>query len=187
MPYSIVQPLSNLDLPRMSSRELADYQSWFREMIPVRIEEMRKAVSETDGFESWLPDLTPKSLEVLGDWFASQVASRKTSAEEQNELQAQLSFPIDISDEELTNRTFSLAFDVGMYLGEVVRETVSGAPWKQVNGDKKFADYGQMVIEGLDGPTPLNPVRIAVNLAYGISRGQQDGNRLVALHAYWTK
>ena len=35
------------------------------------------------------------------------------------------------------------------------------------------------------GPVPLNPVRIAVTLAYGIADGKFDGRRLCSLYEYW--
>ena len=68
-------------------------------------------------------------------------------------------------DDQLTSRTFSLAMDIGMYLGCVVLRNVSGTKWKQFLRTSKFADYGQPVIVGF-GSAPLNPVSIVVTNAY---------------------
>ncbi len=171
----------------MSRSELKNYKTWFLESIPGRVEELRSEVVRTAEFKSWLADCSVESLELLGEWFADQVEMRDTTAEEDQQIEQQLVFTIKLPDKELTNRSFSLAMDIGIYLAEVVRNNVAGAKWTQAAGNKKFADYGQMVIDGLAGPTPLNPVRIVVNLAYGIGRGHQDGARLFGLYKYWAK
>ncbi len=47
-------------------------------------------------------------------------------------------------------------------------------------------DYGQPVIMGL-GTVPLNPVRIAVTLAYAFAAKEQAGDRLRELYDVWAK
>ena len=42
-----------------------------------------------------------------------------------------------------------------------------------------------MVILGF-GQVPLNPVRIAVTLCYGIATGKQSGKRLREIYDYWS-
>jgi hypothetical protein len=70
-------------------------------------------------FENWQPDFTPRSLDALGNWFATQIETRPRTREEIAEFDAQVPFPIERSAVELTNRTFSLAMDIGMYLAQV--------------------------------------------------------------------
>jgi hypothetical protein len=183
MTYSIVQPPFTLKCHEMPKQELQAYFSWFQNVLPQRIAELNKAVRSTPGFEAWEPNLTPKSLDLLGEWFIGQVATRPTTPEEIEELKSQLTFPIDIPEEELTNRTFSLAMDIGMYFGEVVRKNVARARWDQPLRNKKFVDYGQPVIVG-HGSVPLNPVGVAISLAYGIADKEDGGRRLREL---WTK
>jgi hypothetical protein len=187
MTYSIIQPPFTLDFQTMKKKELDGYRDWFMKVIPERIDELRLAVTSTNAFEAWNTNRTPGSLEALGEWFSSKVEIRATTMEENQEIEETLKFPIEIPDHELTNKTFSLAMDVGIYLGEVILKTIPGTKWAQQKGNKKYADYGQMIIEGLDGPAPLNPIRIVVTLAYGISRQKQDGTRLIGLYRYWTK
>jgi hypothetical protein len=86
-------------------------------------------------------------------------------------------YPIDIEPTELTNRTFSLAMDVGMYLSQVLITNVPGLRWEHPLGGLKFVDYGQPVLRG-PGRVPLNPVGLIVTLAYGIARKRQSGQRL---------
>jgi hypothetical protein len=62
----------------------------------------------------------------------------KPEAERKGELQAikdRLVFPMDIPAEELTNRTFSLAMDIGMYFSQVYEKLpvpqMGTATWQQ--------------------------------------------------------
>jgi len=72
-------------------------------------------------------------------------AKKKNSRRNAGEKDS-LPFPIEISDWDLTTKTFSLAVDVGMYL--------SG---------KRFIDYGQPAIGGF-GKVAFNPVRLHMGL-----------------------
>ena len=129
------------------------------------------AVRDTLGWESWKAEMTPESLGGLGDWFEGQVEMRKKDPGELRETREKLSFPIDIPGEELTNRTFSLAIDIGMYFSQVVLKNLPGTRWEHPLGDKKFVDYGQPVIVGF-GTVSLNPVRVMVTTAYRIAGGE---------------
>lgn len=135
------------------------------------------------GYESWVATYEPSSLDLLGDWFATEVTVRPRSKDEIAELQSRsalLALPPGV---DLTNRSFSLAIDVGIYLVRTLERAHPQLAWKQFLDDKKFADYGQPVVIGF-GPVPLNPVRIAVTLAYGIAAGKQSGKRLRELFSY---
>jgi hypothetical protein len=169
MTYSTIQPPFTLQFHDMAKKDLIAYARWFHDSTAGRITELTGAVTSTPGYESWRPNTTPESLEDLGLWFEDQVETRKKQAADIAEDRAKLAFPIDVPDEELTNRTFSLAMDIGMYFAQVVLKSLPGTQWDQPLGNKKFADYGQPVIMGF-GTIPLNPVRVMVTTAYAISR-----------------
>jgi len=169
MSYSTIQPPFTLEFGDISKEDLLAYAAWFHNASPGRIAELTKAVKSTSGYASWEPDATPESLEDLGRWFEGQVETRKKTAEEIAETRASLVFPIEIPTEGLTNRTFSLAMDIGMYFARVVLENLPGTRWDQPLRNKKFADYGQPVLMGF-GTVPLNPVRVVVTTAYRICR-----------------
>lgn len=165
MTYSTIQPPFTLQFRNMAKKDLIAYAAWFHDSVPGRIAELTSAVTGTSGYERWEPNMTPESLQDLGRWFESQVQTRKKGDEEIEKTRAKLTFPIDIPDEELTNRTFSLAMDIGMYFAQVVLRNVPGTRWDQLLGSKKGADDGQPVIIGF-GTVPLNPVRVIVTNAY---------------------
>ena len=98
----------------MPKKDLEAYREWFyRAVTRERIAELTRAVKTTPGYESWEADLTPASLDVLGRWFERQVEIRKKTHEELEETRSKLTFPIDVPEEELTNRSFSLQWTSG--------------------------------------------------------------------------
>jgi hypothetical protein len=184
MTYPIIQPPFPLQFGEMTKEELEAYRVWFHQVSPERVAALTNAVNGTPGYESWEPNATPDSLDVLGRWFETQVETRKKTAEEVEETRARLTFPIDIPEEELTNKSYSLAMDIGMYFSQVILKNLLGARWDQPLKNKRFADYGQPVIMGF-GTVPLNPVRVMVMTAYGISRRKPA--RLHELFDTWAK
>jgi hypothetical protein len=186
MTYKIIQPPFTLKFREMSKTELKDYFQWFVDAIPVRLNELANAVRQTSGFETWQPDFTPASLDALGDWFSTQVETRRRTDDELREIGSRSPYPIDIPREELTNRTFSLAMDIGMYLSQVFLRNHPSLRWNQEFGDKKFVDYGQPVLAEF-GPSPFNPVRMMVTLAYGLVDKTYAGRRLREVYDIWSK
>jgi hypothetical protein len=184
MNYAIIQPPFPLQFRDMSKTELETYGAWFHQVSPDRIAELTRAVKRTPGYEHWEPNATPESLDDLGRWFEGKVETRRKTAEEIEETRTKLTFPIDIPELELTDESFSLAMDVGIYFGQVILKNLTGTRWDQPLKNKKFADYGQPVIMGF-GTVPLNPVRVLVMTAYGVSRKKPA--RLRELYETWAK
>jgi hypothetical protein len=185
MSYEIIQPPFTLKFREMSKQELADYARWFQSSIPERLSQLEAAVRATLGYEHWAATCERDSLAALGEWFAAEVMVRPRKREEVAELQRRSGMLASPPVVDLTNRSFSLAMDVGMYLARTLERTHPHLQWKQFLDNKKFADYGQPVLMGF-GPVPLNPIRIAVSLAYGIAAGNQSGKRLSELFDYWS-
>ena len=184
MSYATIDPPFTLRFREMTRKDLVAYAVWFHQSAATRIAELTKAVVATSGFEKWEPDDTPQSLEALGRWFEAQVETRRLEARELAEAHANLAFAIGVPKEDLTNKTFSLAMDIGMYFARVVLKNLPGTRWEQPLGNKKFADFGQPVIAGF-GTVPLNPVRVIVTTAYAISRGKPA--RLTDLYETWAR
>jgi len=185
MSYAVIQPPFTLRFREMSHDELKGYYDWFQSVLPQRIEQLESEIRRSPGRETWNANGDPSTFDTLGDWFAGEVETRPRTQAEKDALHSTAPW-VSAPDVELTNRTFSLAMDIGMYLGRSIVAARPGARWEQPLDNKKFADHGQPVIVGL-GVVPLNPVRIAVTLAYGIASGRQSGARLRGLYDYWVK
>src|SRR5437762_11965914 len=105
MAYAIIQPPFTLKFREMSKAELKGYYDWFMNVLPDRLRQLRAAVRESPSHASWSGDFSPESLGELGEWFAQQVQTRAKTQEESEEIEARLTFPIEVSGEQLTNRT----------------------------------------------------------------------------------
>lgn len=184
MDYAIIQPPFTLKFREMSKKELKDYFEWFMACIPIRIAQLTAVVNATAGFEGWRADLSPESLDALGAWLFDHVETRSRTPEELQALRAGSSFPIDIPATDLTNRTFSLAMDVGMYMSQVLLQHHPTLRWSQES--EEFVDYGQPVLVHF-GPAPFNPVRMVVTLAYGLAAGSRDEYGLRQIYDIWSR
>jgi hypothetical protein len=131
-----------------------------------------------------MPDLSLDSIAFLGRWFAAQVETRLRTPKEREDLVKHSLPGINLPVLELADRTFSLAFDVGVYFGESLRFTYRRLQWEQFLGEKLFVDYGQPILTGL-GRVPLNPFRIVSTFAYGIATGEQREDRLSEVYSHW--
>ena len=183
MRYQIIHPPIFNDFEKRTRQEIRSYKDWFISAIPERLAHLEANVKSTPGYLGWKADVTPESLRSLDRWFASQVQTQKTTRAELEALKAQLTFPVDLPDARLTERTVSVAIDIGMYLGEVVLAHVAGTKWEQVLKDKRNADYGQLVVTGL-GKMPFNPVRVAIVVASKYADGMATG--LPEVYSSWT-
>jgi len=186
MTYQIIQPPFTLVFSEMSKKELKNYNEWFHKVLPERLQILVSAVQTTPGYEQWNPDFSPQSLEILGKWFLGQVETRQRTRDEIEEIEGRSSFSMNFSDQELTNRSFSLAIDIGMYLSQVFFKNHQSLKWSQPLDNKRSADYGQPVLLGL-GAVPFNPIGIAVTLAYGLVRKSRTGRRLRELYDHWSR
>jgi hypothetical protein len=186
MQYSIIQPPFTLKFREMSKQELKDYYQWFREIIPERVTELARAVRSASEFENWQPDCTPESLDVLGRWFSGQIETRTRADQELQEIKGRSAFAVEVPGEELSNRSFSLAMDIGMYFSQVLLKNNPSLKWEQPFGNKQFVDYGQPVLVKF-GPAPFNPVRMMVTLAYGLASKKKTGEALKDIYAIWAR
>jgi hypothetical protein len=186
MTYATIQPPFRLAFREMPKEELNRYFEWFMEVRSKRLNELARAVKQTSGYEEWQPDGTPASLDTLGKWLSEQVDVRARTVKELEKIEGRLVFPMDVSGEELTTRTLSLAMDVGIYLSEVLLKNHPVLQWDQPLGNKKFIDYGQPVLIKFR-PGPFNPVRMVVTLAYGLVSKQKTAEGLRNIYDIWSK
>ena len=183
--YNLIRPpFRTLKFAEMTKKELREYDRWFLDVLPQRIGELTKAVNCSAGSGGWKPTYTTESLNSLGNWFASQVETRPHTHDELRHI------PPHIRDwtsgGELTDRTISLATDVGMYLSQVFLRNNSSLRWDQIFGSKRYVDYGQPVLVGF-GKARFNPVRMMLTLAYGLASKTKDSQGLQGIYHYWSK
>lgn len=185
MKYQIIQPPFTLKFREMSKEELKEYYQWFMAVMPNRIAQLGKIINATHKYEEWRADYTKESLCDLGNWFKEEVKTRERTVEELEKIEASLIFPIEINKEELTNKTFSLVIDIGMYFGQVMLHTVPETQWIHIlKGSSKHIDYGQPVVRGI-GKLAFNPVQIMLTAAYGIASKTPGKGNLLEIYNIW--
>lgn len=183
MSYDLINPPFSLKFRDMSKSELRRYFDWVMQEMPKRIELLREEVISSPRFKFWKADCLPGSLDELGMWFSEQIELRELS---KARLIEGKHGPLATKEHELTARTFSLAFDVGLYLAQVFLRNHKSLKWKQDTKVKNFIDYGHVLITGF-GPVDLNPIGVVTTLAYGISRKTKNGTRLREIYEIWSK
>jgi hypothetical protein len=187
MKYSIIQPPFTLNFRNMARVEANNYFNWFMDQLPIRIHELESAVQSVPSYENWRADFTLASLEKLGQFFYEHVETRKRTEEEVAAIYKEAPDwfrNVEVEDWELTNRSFSLAIDIGMYLSQVFEKNLVGLEWTLVKKPKNDINYQQPVLKGA-GKLVFNPVHIATTLAYGFARQNKSPERLREIYGNW--
>jgi hypothetical protein len=192
--YEIIKPPFTLHLQEMNKREIGEYCTWYIEQIPVRIVILQQTVNHSHDYRDWEANYSPESLDSLGEWFVAQIESRDL---DEGEIKDTLSnapkwfSQIEYPKQKLTNRTFSIAFDVGMYISQVFIRNARSIKWKCMKTvSKNNIHYGQPVLEGFDGPKGnkglyFNPSYMIIVLANGIRFNEKTGKHLKILYDKW--
>ena len=149
-----------------------------------RIAVLEKAVKSTLSFEDWKADYKPASLKRLGEWFAGNIKTRPRSEEEIQvevaKLQEQFKFlGKEIRETEVADsQTISIAYDIGIYFGEILRKKDAGTNWILIPSTKYY-DSNQPVLE-IENDF-FNPRIIERN----IKKIKVDNDYLVTLYKAW--
>lgn len=153
-------------------------------MLATRPAILETLVTETDGFESWTADYSPRSLAALDDWLLLRLHPSPDSGPAPVTLK-----PADLTallhQTKLSDRTLSLLLDCGFYLGQVIQRSMPGTRWFQVRtGGRRFIDFGHVVL----GPFALynfNPVRLMMSKGYAHFDNPQKEMTLAQIHDHW--
>ncbi len=188
MDYQPIYPPQVFNSLRQASKKEAEACfEWFIQVKDERIKVLEKAVQTTPGFKSWRADYTPNSLSLLSKWFNSVVASRPMTPEEikeeENKLLPQFKDIIQIDTKTLSSQTVSICFDVGIYVGECLKNKLSHLQWKLFEG-RKYIDHNQPVLEDFNG-AGFNPRRIGEVQAGKILKGIGKVD-LLQIYNYWS-
>jgi hypothetical protein len=166
---------------------LIDDFHWFLEHIPSRINILTQAVRSSPDYAGWINDFTPTTLDGLGQWFYEHVETRMRTEDEINGIYAHSPGRfrnIEIPKYELTNQTFSLAIDVGMYLSWVMEKNVPGLHWKLITRSTNNVYYQQPVLVGRS-KLVFCPIHLIVTYAYGVSDHSKGPEVLREIYETW--
>ena len=185
MEYELINPPKSTfnDPLRATEKAAADYFDWFKRSKNQRIKGLIDAVRSTSGFKEWSADFTPNSLVLLNKWFSRSIEMREMNIDEiqlmRNKIYSKYK-SIKLSTSTPTMKTVSIAYDIGIYIGETFRHNHSNLRWKLFRKSKKFYDNNQPVLEGF-GLTVFNPRIIERQL----KKIKESDNHLFDLYKVW--
>jgi hypothetical protein len=194
MQYSVIEPPSYKPFREMNRQEARAYYAWLMAQIPDRIATLERAVrsSPRSPDEHWTANQLPESFDSLGSWLADHITTEPIAAEfnrrrsEQLEnIAPQYRAMFETPNSVLTDVTFSLIIDVGLYFGEALRSCSSQLAWQLWTKHKQDVDYQQSVIVGFERGTHCNPKRLVHTFALGVVDKTTPASRLRELFANW--
>ena len=186
--YKVLYPPFSKELQVMSKRELKEYYDWFMGQIPQRVNILSNFVTSSKGFEKWKADCKPSSLKLLGKWFSQNVDKRELTKKELDDIY--LDAPdwfqkVEVEKWDLTDKSYSIAFDIGQYFSQVILRNNPNFKWKQIKA-KKHADFGQPVIIGI-GMAELNPINLITIIGLKLVEKGCTGSELLRMYLRWEK
>ena len=187
MTYQIPEPpFAVTDFKGMPKSQLKIYYHWFMNQIQTRVGLLLELVHDTDEYKDWVADYSMDSFSRLNDWFALQVETYPRSAEQTAEMEKKLPFGFEVDDFDLTTQTLAIAFDIGIYLGQVMLRQHPSLKWEQSLKNKRFIEYGKPVLVGFKVDVPMDPIHLMIVQAYGLAKGNRTPQRFLAGLSIWS-
>ena len=182
-------PIPPYPLYEMSKDEARQFFDWFQNQIPYRCEQLLRVVKSSKGFSSWKNDLSRESLVPLAHWFADNVKLRKKTQSEVDEIYN--SAPdwfrhVEVDDWTLTDRTYSYAFDLGIYFGEALKYSIGNVEWILKTNSPTSVDYHLPILRQ-EGPLDCCPYHLMKVYAFSIARGSKGPEHFPVLFDIWYK
>ena len=184
-PYPVSPLAVRLNFAETPVPELRAFYRRFVAAVPERI--LALAAEVRLEYPDWTADSSKQSFVDLDAWMKNHVATRRRTPHEVALIESDSPYPIDVPREDLTEATFSLASDCGIYLAQTLLKRHPHLHWDLPLGTKRFIDYGQPVLAGFGREVVMNPARIGETLCYTIASGQPPLGGIVKLLERWSE
>jgi len=153
--------LLNIIVENVTKAERKEFGKWFMENKERRLDMIIDLVKTTEGYEHWQGDFSPESLKLLSSWYEKVIEFRPLS-EREKKIQSEvppLKFDIEPVETILTDLSYAIVCDVGIYFGEVFVRNWPQTYWSQYfPRGKNYMFEGHMVIMGFKFKKVLNPI-----------------------------
>lgn len=195
MEYLTIAPPIDKPFAEMTRKEAKAYFAWFLSIIPERLSILEQEVcsSNNEKYQNWVGDKTSDSLYILGDWFAQSIVTmprpdgeERIRQEQLKELPAKYRELYQSPKWVLTEKTFSLITDIGIYLGETFRQNLTGIQWELYAETKSNAYYQWPVLTGSGKINICNPLALVHVIALGLLDKTNKPERLHELYNIWS-
>jgi hypothetical protein len=202
MQYTLIEPPFIKPPAETTRKEAKVYFQWYVEQIPKRIAGLEQAIHSSGGnpeYQSWTASLLPESLTILGQWFSDHLVTAPPS-EEFKEKRAESVAKIPLQYQSLatmpsyvlTDVSYSVVIDIGMYLGEALRKRLTSLTWQLWTRNSRDVDYHKPVLVGFNHLAEYEPERHIHVIARKLVDKQCDPtslrehfDRQIALETEW--
>lgn len=168
-------------------RQLRAFETWFFLNKDTRLQELNsefKRVSHKD------LDFSISSLKDVGIFMKAAITPVELSADEYNELKSKYTETIDIPTYDISIKSRSLIFDIGIYFGEVFIRNHSKLTWSQCRCRSKLdINRGHMVIRLNNSPYVkyLNPVDLMLVQGWKVLHNTFKETDLIKVYNIWNE
>lgn len=160
--------LCSKDSREWNLQEARQYKDWQLASIDERVSFLLKFLN--------IPERDNQGVEE----FLSEVGNKVAQYLQQKEFSK-----CDSEEQDLTNKGYALAADMGLLLAKLLLEECRDKiRWRVLRRPKSHASYNLPVLEGFK-LNPLEPVGGSIAEAYGILRKNKDGNIWRDSYVYW--
>ena len=158
------------------------YKQWFFDNLENRINNLEKYIRTFVGFNNFQLDYSPKTLTELEVWLETSIKSEMMPEDEYTQLRNLFPMEIDIEKWTLTELSYSILYDVGMYFGEIMIHNYPNLKWTQyISTSKINVDVGHMVIQTKYKNCPMNPIWLVRIIGYKLIENKKEDRLLVRL------
>ena len=185
--YRIITFPFSGNVKELSKDGANQFFNWYLQQIPIRITQLFEFIIKTTGYDKWIPDNSSDLLIPLGQWFSQKISTRDRTPFEIDEIYSKLGkFQglIPIPKSVLSQESYSLAIDLGMYLSQILINNVPGLHWELVTKPKNDAFYNHPVLK-LTGKMMCDPVHLTIIYAGGLNDGSYKPIRLKEISDIW--
>lgn len=185
--YKIIDDLPiDFDFHNKTKDELKLYFEWFFKHKEARLEELFSLIKLAEGYENWNADYSKGSFYTLGEWLEENVTIEKLTKEEYDKKRTLTPAYIEIEDWDLTLKTRSVLFDMGIYFGEVFIKNNQGLKWVQFfTKRKQHIDQGHIIIPLKKDN--LNPIWVMLVIGFKFAKKTANKNILKETYEMWEK
>ncbi|OAL80406.1 hypothetical protein AY606_15415 [Acinetobacter sp. SFB] len=184
MIYEVANPPFSLDFRKMSKDELKQYSVWYISNIENRVNQLQKLINQKKNNEKCTLNYTYDSLICLGKWFCTIFKVRDRTNNEILEIKNSGNYSIDVEKKVPNEITYSIAYDIGMYLCNFFLKNHSNLKMGLDLVKKNSLDYGQPVITGFSYNQVFNPHYMIVIQAKKMVN-ELNPNFLIELYDFW--
>lgn len=144
--YDLDFPPMGLDYNSWNKRTAKEYYEWYISQIPLRTAYLCNRVSRDLKIDISFLDFSPKSLNIIWEWYLKTARIQKVDAEELEELKKTELYRLvgesSINYEKLSLNSLLIQRDIGMYLSGVFMKECDGLKWTYTHNlpSKKIKD-----------------------------------------------